>query len=129
MTVRPIVVADVDVELYDTIERYVRFLTAIFGDRAILHATDVIPTVDEALARLDDAYPVGSRVLRMRYGLNPYDRMMTLEAVAQSLFESEGRRAVTKERIRQIRVRALRFFWQPSYRNSLLQYVVQDDRR
>ena len=31
MTVRPIVVADVDVELYDTIERYAALVTAGYG--------------------------------------------------------------------------------------------------
>lgn len=79
-------------------------------------AEDIKEVVDKVLATLT---PREEKVLRMRFGIDPYERQHNLDESGQTF-------DVTEERIRQIEARALRKLRHPSRASKLKSFYVDD---
>ncbi len=70
----------------------------------------------EALERVIDTFtPREKKVIKMRYGLSPFEKEHTLDEIAQA-------EAVTRERIRVIEAKVFKKFREPNTRDSLKDY-------
>lgn len=98
---------------------YSNLVKAIFGERDLLPIGEKeIQIANQVLDSLRSNCPRGPEVVRMRFGLYPGSRELTREEIG-AMFD------MTRERVRQIEIKAIRMLRHPS-RSKRIRHVVID---